>query len=80
MGIFKKKQKNNGKPRAVVPKEAVGGIDKPFLILVFLLLGIGLVMVASSSYVSAYYSKGDSYYFIKRQLIFAVLGIIFMFI
>ena len=60
-------------------QEKTAGIDKPFLILVFLLLGVGLVMVASSSYVSALYSKNDSYYFIKRQLFFAVLGIIAMF-
>ena len=62
-----------------VNKKASGSIDVPFLILVLCLLGFGLVMVSSASYVSAYYKYGDSFYFIKRQAIFAVLGIIAMF-
>ena len=74
MKFFGKKQKNTP-----AVQEKTAGIDKPFLILVFLLLGVGLVMVAYTSYVSALYSKNDSYYFIKRQLFFAVLGIIAMF-
>lgn len=56
-----------------------GSIDIPFLILVLCLLGFGLVMVSSASYVSAYYKYGDSFYFIKRQVIFAVAGIAAMF-
>ena len=80
MGKTDTKQKNKKNLTAKKPKEKAGRIDMPFLILVFLLLGIGLVMVASSSYVSAYYSKGDSYYYIKRQLLFAIAGIVIMFI
>ena len=81
MGILRKKQKNTSKPavQKAPVSASVGRIDMPFLILAFALLAIGLVMVASSSYVSAYYSKGDSYYYIKRQLIFAVIGIVIMF-
>ena len=62
-----------------VNKKARGSIDIPFLILVLCLLGFGLVMVSSASYVSAYYKYGDSFYFIKRQAIFAILGIAAMF-
>lgn len=57
---------------------ARGGIDLPFLILVLCLLAFGLVMVCSASYVSAYYNYGDSFYFFKRQFIFAILGCIAM--
>ena len=58
---------------------SIGKVDMPFLLLVLALLAIGLVMVASSSYVWSYYKNdGDSYFFIKRQLIFAVIGIIAM--
>ncbi len=78
MGILRKKQKNTPKKTVSVKSGALGKIDMPFLILVLVLLGIGLVMVASSSYVSAYYSKGDSYYYIKRQLFFAIFGIFVM--
>ncbi|HEX3037421.1 MAG TPA: putative lipid II flippase FtsW [Oscillospiraceae bacterium] len=47
----------------------------PFLFLVLILLVIGLVMMFSASYASAYYQNGDSFYYIKRQAIFAVLGV-----
>ncbi len=68
------------KPQTSKPKTtgSIGKVDIPFLILVLVLLTFGLIMVASSSHVSALYSKGDSYYYIKRQLIFALLGIVAM--
>lgn len=44
-----------------------------------LLLAIGVVMVYSASAVTAFHDYGDPYYYLKRQLIFAVLGIIGMF-
>lgn len=56
----------------------LGGIDLPFLILVLCLLGFGLVMVCSASYVSAYYTYGDSFYFFRRQLFFALGGLVIM--
>ncbi len=61
-------------------KGEAGGMDLVFMILVFCLLGFGLVMVASSSYVSALHNEGDSYYFIKRQLLYAVVGVVAMFL
>ena len=42
------------------------------------LLGFGIVMVYSSSAVSAYVNYNDSYYFLKRQLIWATLGFLTM--
>ncbi|MEG1436292.1 MAG: putative peptidoglycan glycosyltransferase FtsW [Oscillospiraceae bacterium] len=60
---------------------AEGGFDIPFLIIVLVLLTIGLVMLFSSSYTYAYYNKGgDSTFFFKRQLIFAIIGIVAMFV
>ncbi|MBQ8894941.1 MAG: putative lipid II flippase FtsW [Clostridia bacterium] len=53
-------------------------MDIVFLILVLCLLGFGLVMVASSSYVAALHKYGDSYHYISRQLIFAVVGLVVM--
>jgi len=64
---------------------ARGPIDLPFLALVLLLTAVGLIMLLSASYASAYYNMdaaidtgGDPYYYFKRQLVFAVLGIIAM--
>lgn len=54
------------------------GMDMPFLILVLILLGIGLVMLYSASYPNAYYLKEDSGFFIKKQLLYAVVGIVLM--
>ncbi len=39
------------------------------------LLGIGVVMVFSSTSISAYQTYGDSFHFLKRQLIWAIIGI-----
>lgn len=54
------------------------GYDFGFLITVIILLVLGLIMVFSASYPSAYYNYGSGFYFIKRQVLWAVLGIIAM--
>lgn len=54
-------------------------MDLPFLFLVLTILVIGLVMMFSASYPNAYYlHKGDSFYFIKNQVVFAIMGVIAM--
>ncbi len=63
---------------------ARGPIDLPFLALVLLLTIIGLVMLLSASYASAYYdiegeTGGNPYYYFLRQLTFAVIGLVAMF-
>ncbi len=40
-----------------------------------LLLSIGIVMVYSASQVTAYEKLGDTFYYLKRQLVWAVIGI-----
>lgn len=42
------------------------------------LLTIGVVMVYSASAVLSYHDFGDGYYYLKRQLLFAVLGLLAM--
>ena len=51
------------------------GIDMPFLILVLVLLGIGILMMFSASYPVAYAEEGDSYFYLKKQLFFALFGV-----
>ena len=54
-------------------------MDLPLFFLVLVLLTIGLVMLFSASYAYAYYNQnGDSYWFISRQALFAVLGVVVM--
>lgn len=60
-----------------------GPIDIPFLMLVLLLTAIGLIMVLSASFASAYYSsytKGNAMYYFMRQGGFAAVGVLAMFI
>jgi len=59
---------------------ARGAMDLPFLLLTLLLTGIGLAMLFSASFPSAYYESGDAAYYVKRQAVFAVAGIVAMLI
>jgi len=43
---------------------------------VALLLVVGLMMVLSASSVNAYLTTGDSYYYVKRQIMFLVIGVV----
>jgi cell division protein FtsW len=49
------------------------------IITTLLLLTIGVIMVYSASAVLAFHEHGDWYYYLKRQLLFAVLGVVAMF-
>lgn len=75
--MFKKKKTENSIQRPHV-RGSIGRVDLPFLFLVLILLVFGLIMVASSSYVSALYKYGNSYHYINRQLIFAAIGFVAM--
>ncbi len=57
------------------PKHKRGKIDVTFLVIVLVLLTIGLVMLFSASHAYAFYNEGNSFYFIERQLFFAVIGV-----
>ena len=55
-----------------------GDMDRTFLILVIVLICFGSVMVFSASYAYALSSKGNSYYFIERQIAYVALGVTLM--
>ncbi len=51
------------------------GMDTPLLAFILVLLCVGLVMLFSASYAYSYYHEnGDSYFYIRRQGIFALAG------
>ena len=62
----------SGEGRASAP---AGRMDLPFLLLTILLTVLGLVMLFSASFPSAYYESGDPAYYFKRQALFALLGL-----
>ena len=59
-----------------------GAFDVPFLLITLLLLTIGVVMVLSASFARAYYDTGatggDAAYYFRRQIGFALLGVVVM--
>lgn len=57
---------------------AKGPIDLPFCLLVYLLTGVGLVMLLSASFPSAYYINGNPLHYFLRQAIFAIIGFVGM--
>lgn len=59
---------------------ARGKVDVVFFSMVILLLTAGLVMLFSASYAFAYYYEGSSYAYISKQLKFAIIGVVGMYI
>ncbi|MEW9676561.1 stage V sporulation protein E [Lentibacillus sp. L22] len=53
--------------------------DYTLLGVIFALLIVGIVMVYSSSYIWADYKYGDSFFYLKRQILFTGVGVVAMF-
>ncbi|HBY57087.1 MAG TPA: putative lipid II flippase FtsW [Candidatus Atribacteria bacterium] len=54
--------------------------DLLLFIVVVILTAIGICMVFSSSYVMAYKWYGDSYFFLKKQVLYAIIGLVIFFL
>lgn len=67
-----KAQRNGGKVSGIF---TLGGMDIPFFAITMALVTIGLVMLFSATYPTALQKYGDSYYFFKRQFLFAAAGV-----
>ncbi|AXI08998.1 stage V sporulation protein E [Oceanobacillus zhaokaii] len=65
--MFKKLLKDKNKP------------DFLLLTIILILLASGMVMVFSSSYIWAEYKFDDAFYYLKRQILFAGVGVVAMF-
>lgn len=52
-----------------------GGVDRPMLVIILVLIGYGLVMAYSASYPYALARTDDSNYFIMRQIIAVAIGL-----
>ncbi len=55
-------------------------LDKPLLVLTVICLVFGILMVGSASSLKAYMTFGDSYHYLKRQLLFVFMGLFLSFI
>jgi len=65
-------------PKKKMPFFCTDGLDRPMLIIVLMLVAFGSIMVFSASYAYAYSRYGDSTYFIKKQLLWVMIGVIGM--
>lgn len=64
----------NGKPVSAVPSVKKHHFDFPLFIVLVLLCAFGVIMLFSASYYYAQSQFGDGLYFVKKQLIFLVIG------
>lgn len=72
---------NTGSAPAKKRKLTRGGFDLTFFVLVMIILMFGLVMMFSASYAYAYYKENqDSYFFIRKQALWAAMGVVVMLI
>lgn len=65
------------------PQNKVGKVDFVLFATIMILVGIGVIMVYSASSYTALHSKGykyDDMYFLKKQALWAVIGVTFMII
>ena len=75
-----RKKPQEGFFRRLFPRYENTSVDLTFLVMVILLLVFGLVMMFSASYAQGYYREGNSYHYIVRQLAWAALGLLAMFL
>ena len=66
------------KSKLLYDPESTGRSDTPLILLIVTLVLIGSVMVASASYAYAASRYGDPGYFIRKQAVFVILGILIM--
>ena len=77
--LLRQEQRERAKAIEAAAREAGRGpLDLPYLLLVLMLVGVGLIMLFSASFPSAYYEKGNPAYYLIRQGLFAVVGIVAM--
>jgi cell division protein FtsW len=72
-------QMNTEQPKRETVRTAKGPMDLPFALLVILLSGIGLVMMFSASYAVADARTPSPAYFVSRQGVYMIMGVVAMF-
>jgi cell division protein FtsW len=67
------------KEKKVIPRTSAG-VDRVMVVLICVLVSIGSVMVFSASYAFAQTRYGDSLHFVKKQIMFVLIGLVVMFL
>ena len=66
------------KPKECGVFEKKAPVDRVLLLLILLLSAVGSIMIFSASYANAAVRYGDSFYYIKRQVLWLALGLLAM--
>lgn len=75
----KKPVKQDEKPKNNGMFYAKGEFDKPFFLIIIILLVLGTVMMFSASYAWGIAETGDGFIYVKKQLLMAAVGMVAMF-
>ena len=70
----------NAKRYLATGRTATGHIDRPMLLAIFALLGIGMLTIASAGVAYGKVRFGDEYFFLKQQLIGFSFGLVCLFV
>jgi cell division protein FtsW len=54
-------------------------LDRTMLLTILTLIGVGIILVYSSSFIFAIESRNDGYFFFKKQLAYSILGMVALF-
>lgn len=54
-------------------------LDRTMLLTILTLIGVGIILVYSSSFIFAIESRNDGYFYFKKQLVFSILGMIVLY-
>lgn len=54
-------------------------LDRTILLTILTLMGVGIIFVYSSSFIFAIESRSDGFFYFKKQVIFALMGIVALF-
>ena len=63
-----------------IRSKSLGTVDLPFFFIVIILLVMGIIMMFSASYAWAISEGSEGTYYAKRQILFAAIGLVAMFI
>jgi cell division protein FtsW len=55
-------------------KNKIFQLDRTILLLILTLIGVGIVLVFSSSFIFAIESRADGFFYFKKQILFALVG------
>ncbi len=75
-----RRENNKGKDFVAWLRQPRSDIDYPFLIVVGLLIAFGLIMLFSAGSARAFANFGDSLWYVKKQFMFALLGVVAMYV